>query len=698
MTKPKLKLQIAENERGAVLALVAILMTVIIAFASLAIDGVRLFTSDSEHRHNAEFIALAAIDGYYSATVDETSSEATKHNVRLQNSLERAEQVGGYASYMTLDANQVVSVGSLSLPTGYITSGTHTGDSGVIVPGRWWSIEPSNGCGTYPDTNNACPCPLGIWQGSCFEAVDSTDRSINAFNVRLKTPDSSPLRFLLTTAGEIDQKTAQLNASTFATLTPRRGMFLIDLSRSVVSETHIPKNDTVTEADPDLQRTFVAYELNKTSSACPANGTSGLCPTSGSCTFVNYSEDASYNNLYASPPSIANSLDDIRGAIEGPPTRHFKDDYLCYRISYKDASRTNGTVSNITRHFLVDTNWSNTNVGPDYYVGPQPLTNIFTGIHTALSLFKERAVRTDLAGAIGFDRSSAIDVRTMDLTNPDSSEFESMVKKFDVSNPSDMAAQELRATSMLFPRPNADPVLGNGATNSDLLGALQTATEKLTALSDAAATEDFIVLFTDGLTNCIRNPSQADGKYCNDNSTYYLSSINELLAYARDTIKPLKIPVHLVMFGKHGGPHTLLYYDGRTGKCIPEEEKVTNRYFAPDSRLYASGGTYDGTDTYYSANRIRMVSRYTDGLFLPVRPPCQKNGHDADITEDLEAICQTKYAARTRPSPFPQAVGASDYTDTRSRLLCDPKGRSESQQIEDFMAEILGENPYSLVQ
>ncbi|MDD2943819.1 MAG: hypothetical protein PHC51_12745, partial [bacterium] len=265
MKKTDIESLITTNDRGAVLALVAILMTVIIAFASLAIDGVRLFASDSEHRHNAEFIALAAIDGYYSATVDETSSPATKHNIRLQNALENAEKVGGYARYMSLAANQVVKVGTLSLPTGYTSTGDHNGEAGIIAPGRWWSDEPSSGCNDYPEKDNACPCPLGIWQGSCFEDIEPTDYSINAFNVKLKTPDSSPLRFLLTSAGEIEQKTAQLTANTFATLTPRRGMFLIDLSRSVVSETHLPTNDTSTEGDPDLQRTFVAYELNKTS-------------------------------------------------------------------------------------------------------------------------------------------------------------------------------------------------------------------------------------------------------------------------------------------------------------------------------------------------------------------------------------------------------------------------------------------------
>ncbi|MDD2941527.1 MAG: hypothetical protein PHC51_01035 [bacterium] len=684
------------NEKGSIIALVAIVMTVLVLFAALSIDTARLFTSDSEHRHNAEFIALSAIEGYYTADFDPSDSAETRHQKRLQSAIEKAETVGGYATYMTLDSGEIVKSGSLSYPNGYTVDGVHNGNSGVIIPGRWWSEEPTETCAVYTEGSSTCPCLDGAWRGACFEEVDPEDSAISAFQVDLKTPDESPLTLLFAKAGGTDAESIGLNARAIGSLTPRRGMFLVDLSKSVVAETHLAKALNI--ADPGTQRGFVGYELDTSSSSCPFDGANNVCPNDLSCTFLHTEEDDTYNNFFASPPAYARSLDDIRGIITGPPTRHFKDDYRCYSVDYLDKSTA--TEQNIHREFLVDVNWQNTSNTSDYYVGPQPLTNILGGIHTAFSLFEQRSVRSDLAGVLGYDRSSNIDIRTLEPSIPGSDEFTDMKEMFDVSNPGDLTAKALRAQAMFFPRPDNDPVVGGGANNTDIRGAIEVALSKLANESSSATAENFIVLFTDGITNCVRSNTfgarGVDGKYCQNNEPVYNASVTEVLNYADQQLVPRKIPIHLFMFGNDVSPHTFLTTSvDKPTVCMGElEARVRGVAY------YKTGGTLASASSatpFYTANQISDLAKKTNGFFLPIRPPCKVSGVNTDVTATLDAACATKGVGYVKGVYTPTAVVVPNFTDGSGRLICDPKGRTQDQQITEYMEQILGDNPFSLV-
>lgn len=684
------------NEKGSIIALVAIVMTVLIMFVAISLDTARLFTSDSEHRHNAEFISLAAIEGYYTAEFDPFESAANRHQKRLQNAIEKAETVGGYATYMTLNSGDIVKSGSLSYPNGYSVTGVHDGKSGVIIPGRWWSQEPTETCAVYTDGSPTCPCLDGAWHGACFEEVDPSDSEISAFQVDLKTPDESPLSLLFAKAGGAGAESIGLNARAVGSLTPRRGMFLVDLSKSVVAETHLAKALNV--ADPGNQRGFVGYELDTSSSSCPFDGANNVCPNDFSCALLHTEEDDTYNNFFASPPAFARSLDDVRGAITGPPTRHFKEDYRCYSVDYLDKSTA--TEQNIHREFLVDVNWQNTSNTSDYYIGPQPLTSILGGIHTAFTLFEQRSVRSDLAGVLGYDRSSNIDIRTLEPSIPGSTDFTDMKSMFDISNPGDLTAKALRAQAMFFPRPDNDPVIGVGANNTDIRGAIEVALNKLANENSSATAENFIVLFTDGITNCIRSNAYGalgiDGKYCQNNETVYNASLTEVLNYADQQLVPRKIPIHLFMFGNDVAPHTFLTTSvDNPNVCMGELEA---RVRAVD--YFKTGGTLASASSstpFYSANQISNLAKKTNGFFLPIRPPCKVAGVNRDVTATLDAACRSQGVGDSKGVYTPTAVVVTPFTDASGRLICDPKGRTQDQQITEYMEQILGDNPFSLV-
>lgn len=703
------------REVGAVLLLVEIFALVFMIFAGLAIDSSLMTTSKAQQRHTAEYIALESLHTYLTTTTNPSDpSQPATWSDKLDAAQVRAEKIAGINIFVSTpfeeNPGQASDLGTNIASTNPTSSHPQvTGDNGRIIPGKWHFIEPQNlDCTVLP---LVCPCVGGQWSGPCFQEALGQDLQdptfVNAFSVELHLHTNSPIRTLF--ARVQGPETYTIASTATATFVPRHGIFLIALSRSAHRTTHLPYETLTGGSIANASES--AFKLAQQPCPDPIPPSPNGCGPLNACHFEPGTSptynDSFYDTLWNKLP-----MQPTRPATEIPgddPRRHYKDDYECFPVQYHEGLAPTSPLK--TESYLVDT-FSNYDpslpAGP--YDGPEPLNSMLDGVHYALSLFSDptRGVPGDRIGAIGFDKAADIPERIFGLSQPGDADFTALIGTTDIAGQKPAGGTGLALRDVRYRDHVFLPRVEGGMNFPDALFAAQ---DMLLATPDAAAIENFVVMMSNGLTNCSKSrgcgSAEEDYQQSFDDSQDILIGTNN---YA-DNYKKNNIRFHFILFGNEPlnnkspgpgvdlpsvpptaglGPHTLLYSSSPDGCMKDDEARLKSNPFVQEDPSQDFNAMLLGQGLYFHPNNFYDSVKDTNGIWGPIRPCCTKNGACANVEPDLDSECDnvTKGAL----------VKGTAFTDADGRLFCDSGGRNNRDQVHYYIDQIMKRNPYVLVE
>ncbi len=677
-------------QNGAIVPIIALFIVVILIFGALAIDSTVVATSKSQQQHTTEYVALAALNAFGSASGNSLN--------KLYASRDRAAEIAGInimlGDSLSGYSHQAVQLGPV-ISTGQTASSTD-GANGKITPGVWHFFPPID-CTNKP---TPCPCNNGRWAGPCFQELDfndpnQTNTTPNAFRADLRLHPDSPLRTLF--AKVIGQDYIPLQSTATAAIVPHHGVLLVDLSRSSTMETHHPYErygrDNSTEYAFKLTNTVGCNSYTDHTNPCTPRPPPYLCRDINTNTYVPYASAINWppticDFVGGSPPGLYTALYNYycslpplpprRGTLT-QPTRHFKDDYGCYIVSYHDE---NGSPR--SDHYLIDkyrcqeTDSSSSAFCPNYHDGPEPLNTMLHGVNYALQLIAARQVPGDLIGAIGFDQSAKIPERRFNLVPPTDPSFTTLQRITDIDNQTDSTLEERIQNHFFFPRVDA---------SSNYPEALKEALEMLKNAPASESAENFVAILSDGLTFC-----KSSGE-CEVSEAGFQESFNESHDLILNEYVPNKIRLHFLMKGSISSPHTLLLPSANgDGSCMSEEEaRLSNPpvefvdYSTISSPL--ADALIDSSLNFFAPNKFYELVQATNGIWGPIRPCCGSSC--PDVSSQIASAC----AKATQQGPISLLPLVRN-----GRLSCDSKGKDARTQIEDYVNQVISRNPYVLVE
>lgn len=385
----------------------------------------------------------------------------------------------------------------------------------------------------------------------------------------------------------------------------------------------------------------------------------------------------------------------------------------------------------------------------EHYRGPQPLTTILTTVRNALVEFRDgnQRIPGDSAALFGFDTKTSwnrfipfhpknLDYlqQFLDLTVP--------VGSFD---PTSNLDDDL-PNHAFDPNGDTEASLGSGldrlarlgflpvrAASTDLREALLIAGNELKRerLRTSATAAEHIILFTDGLTVC--NYTGAH-KTCRFNLETYQAAVEDFEDFlsnnqAGSSSELPSAQIHTIVFGDGVGPHTLMMphsntsipTDGRTqppggGNAVCMTDNEFRMSQSPggetDPQPFVAGvqgdmqGAWDAMlDGQRNAFPQALIPLYnaassSAGIFGPIRPRasgCQEIYDDSNSgseSYDDWFLDPTEYFPLCRDNAY---LSDGDFDDV-GRLFVDPYCRSPAEQVKQYLKEIMGESPFSIVQ
>lgn len=630
--------KLSNCEHGAILIFFAILAGVLIAMVALAIDLFIYSSQVAKYDRTAEQAALAALEAYLEDLENPSRTPAQAANTALARAREIiSENLDNYFG-SDLIAPSVIGTGA-----GLDNLGVNTAlSAGRIVTGLWHFSE-------TPESAN-CEVVSTPFR-PCFEPIPSTNRA-SAFRIELSVPLDGRLGIQFSSL--VPKIHKQFTSTAVASLLPRRAVFLVDLSPSIVRDTHT--------ADSNGEYAFFVDPSKNTT--CSAGWSSDLDAL----------HQPVFDSMHSGPRVSASS------------TIHYQNEYSCYPIS------------SMNEAFVVD------NITP-----PQPLTSVLDAIHGALSAFQQRAVSADRVGIAGFD-DEILSMRKMNMETPTASNtnFQTFLEATDVNIPF-----VDRKESFLFPRLRGAHSAGGIKlpAKTDIVLALTEARNMITSMADYEIADNLIFLITDGLGNCVNSPPSGGGGercfYTGSNNAvsqaYVEQSIQEVSQIASE-LGGLGIRMHNFLIGDKVSPHKLVR-KGDTGCMTDEAARFASG--GPLLMVDGTGSTFNSSNTspYFFPNMLYQSSRITRGLWIPIVDCCKSLGSSscsATAEDDIEAMCSS--AAVPFGDLIPCVGGSpaipcvSNWVDNSARLRCDPQGRSKQEQVVDAMNDIMSQNPFILVQ
>lgn len=736
------------SEHGAVLPLIIVFITAILIFAGLALDTTVLSVTKTEHRQLAENAALAALSTYLNsnptstldarlAQVKNTTSEIIRGNVKFAK------------PFMATPSN----IDNIDTRRGAVLDGA----DGTLIPGNWFSSIPNVDCTTLP-AGNTCPCgPANPWRGACFQAVDLNSASpppqINAMKADLRLAGASAIKTLFTRifSGVSD---SSISSSAIATTYPRHGVFAVDLSRSSHEETHQPYESTAGLGGMNLSAEY-AFSIFGTAANVP--GCAVLwdilaTPIGSPCDIRGGVVPQLNRNLWYG----ANFIGPNRPVGPAPPPlrQHFKVDYQPYDLTYTDPGIR---IPPLTRTYLVDM-WINPAATTSSYEGPEPLNSMIAGVNQGFARVAANTVPGDQIGFIGFDYSARVTQRNAPLSAPQSVTYTQWQNLTDPRIlPASSATRapdcvETPGQTVRWCRVNNHHLITRTESGLHLPEALRQARQLLMDAGNPFGAEEFVVVMSDGITNCRRigtNPGDPQ-RVCGNDEASVTASLTQVEDILTNTYAPNSIKAHFIHIGDAAAPHTLLAPspfrknpNGTAAGCMTEDEsqKYSSDAATPmdnfsrtggdfGQALLNSGATFDNvtktytrasTSYYYEPNRLRSSVALTGGKWFPIRPACRPG---ENITNFLEGRCSTAtftpsgtrtpnvIANLANPGP-----GVPNLTDAQGRLMCEPDDSdtyapntapsatdpitprsSKRTQIMRAIDEILSRSPYIIVQ
>lgn len=734
------KLTKKNQRRGAVLIIIAISLIVLIGSIGFATDMYVMTATRTQYQGIADRLSLAVLEAYlYEDAAAGTTNEA------LEAATAKAQALLGKNVNVLLARGSFSGDGSQE-DIQMISDGSGSGGlSGYIQPGRWFTSEPT--CSASAPI--FCPLTAGEIDGGV---------SPNAFRVHVKVNSNSPIK--TTFLKLLGLKSFKTGAKATAALTPRRAVFLLDLSGSIHETTHRTVHNSSLLPG---QQSYYAYPLRTGVASC-ADTTYPVPVTDILSLSEDYPADFGGIAPTANPRDIFTALGDI-----GPPfglrpdvSFHYKDDFVCFDIDTDDDGSADTP-------YAIDT-----------VTLPQPLTDILQGINVALTQFQSRAVAGDRIMIAGFD-DEIISIRaTQDgssntilvppsiggATHPEFQRF--------LDATSDIPANS-HLSAFLFPRQwgrygpgspwltSVDPQISNPANpmtaqltaqwglpdtplpplpaQTNLYDALYKARVAIKAETNWETSDNFVVIFSDGLSNCPTNGylrAWGLNHYCasNQENFYYtgIASVTDLMSYFSDPDRYPQfsgdnIPIHFVLTGKTPIPHTLMRpgldsNNGRSGNAVgcltdAQSRNLQFPHYTPIGKMVDRVYGKNFPEVYPEPSRMHGSVARTSGLWLPLRSPCSSanasinNGWGSfnSLEEMIENRCQATaalddyvdfspnlYLQSDEYQTFASDTNGDGTTKFATRIFCDIKGRTTAQQITEMFEKIMNTNPYILVE
>lgn len=741
-----------QNEKGAAIPLIIVFVTAILIFAGLALDTTVLSVTKTEHRQLAENVALAGLSTYLNSTgaldarltqVRDRTSEIIRGNIK-------------FAKPFMVSPSDTDNIDTRR-------GGTTDGVDGTLIPGNWFSTSPTPAvCATLP-AGTTCPCdPTNPWRGACFQPVDlntSPLPAINAMRAELRLTGASAIRTLFTRIFS-NATESSIASSAIATTYPRHGVFAVDLSRSSHEETHQPYEATA-GSDPGM-RLSAEYAFGINGSVANVIACSTTTPTpwllpavGGICDIRGGVVPQLYRNIwYGAGASFSDFIINVRPVTPPLPRKHYKSDYVPYSLTYTDPGIQTAAL---TKTYLVDM-WINPAVTPTSYEGPEPLNSMLAGVNRGLARVAANTVPGDQIGILGFDYSARVTQRIAPLSAPQSAIYTQWQNVTDPRVLPNGGAPNCTGTSpaqnVRWCRVNNHHLITRTESGLHLPEALRQARQLLTDAGNAIGAEEFVVIMSDGITNCTRAGTTAgsEQRVCGNSDTIVSQSLTQVENILRDTYTPNSIKAHFIHIGDAAGPHTMLAPspfrknpNGKAAGCMTEDEsqKYSSNSSTPMDNFNEAGSNFANgllnanatfnptTATYtrnpasyfFQPNRIRPFIAKTGGKWFPIRPACNPG---VNITSALDTLCSAQTFTTPGPSiRLPNAIanvppagaGLPPITDAQGRLMCEPDDSdtyapnpapqptdpitprsSKRTQIMRAIDEILSRSPYVIVQ
>lgn len=799
---------------GAVLVLVTLLIFVIIIFIALVVDVLVASSASRQLGELTEEIAIGAMEGFNSAERDSKPAwwkgggwsswnphwtMEEKARARLKTAVYRANAIASKSTVINAETTPIYDEGEEQYITPpvvrclQVAIGGQTVElddncvgqesAGRITPGNYYEqMITIDGVVVSPPASSPCATTMaGASNKPCFQEVasiangfkDANGNDVNVTAFRVETQLLSPVRTFFAKVFGFDS--IPIKAAAMVTYRPRHAAILIDLSNSIVGETHLSDNPLYDETTNVLSPNQYLEESAVSALNAPDHDT----VVTGMRSYFAFKEKNidDQNIPWEIPtrkktdgtpwtvdsPSISSSpknCDDVTkfaDILKGdhPRTydwdevdsciwdaldestalreitvpqlnrlklsrqRHFKENYKVSSGAL-DLSLTPSDVSGI----------AGTSVISRLYVDQEdeasPLFPVLNGVHTAVAKIKERKIPGDLIALYGFDERvphDSSETRAQALTN----DFDVLLRMTDVTteDPNDFIHK------FLFPDPEQ---------RTDLRKALEYARKQLLKADGSKEASNMIILATDGLANCYRpatgTPCPAEqlpignvsGLCCSatkesawDAASAELYDNNFLSDFLNEAV-----PIHVIMFGDKGGPHTLNVLSKVGGAertdcldidrdiagrcCATDEEKRTLNEYYVDHRCepgheddncapYSKAFIKRSTKVFFGASGLMYnLARRTRGYFFPVRPvgpmttvtvsgltysvACQGPSMVVGGVCNAYRTCDQDGSTIAYPAP--------------GRQLFDPQGRDATRQIEDAMDKILGSPPIAL--
>lgn len=697
-------------EKGAFLVILALTLLALLAVIALAIDTSIITTSRAHFRIAAELANLGALKSFGEGlSAGETVDEAM---LRAQNaaqaSLSQNFQQGNPGFSFQVNKGNVQNVLSLECTN-------PVGNNGCLRRILWYFPQevgpacPADAIARPIDDPQWRPCPCNqsceCGEGCPLDPV-VTGQPGNGLRLAYQTAPGSPLRGFFKSivsrsqGGAVQNSDVGLSVVSRAVLVPRNAVFAIDFSESVAwmpSHTYsLPQyvssafpTGTSSCAGPVInkRRRFV-YEVEP-GAPCNPNGTTLLPPGVQNPYQLGYYPGGQEAD-YAYCVYQANAFTSAQGANGKANEYQCADFTPSNPIEYSD-----GTTE--IRSFLLNT-----------VVKPEPLTSILESVRRAMIEFQTRGVPGDRVGIVGFDQErienrilaeNAGDINTIrpsQLTNVQFLNF------LDALDPAKLVNDPARVERFLFPRTRTS---SNQEVNTDIPQFLNLARRMITNTPNYKQMQNFVVMFTDGMTNCRTTGSPR----CNGGDEAFLNdSIDASLAELNQFVQD-RIALHMVLFSENSIPHEIAW--NIDGRCATGEEARARGWPTVDET---------GPFKVLGAPRVnRFFSKVaeTGGLWAPIRE-CNRDASGKCVPFDGAAFngACSKFdsnaraaALRSSLSPANQALfdagvvrggaalwGSSPFFDNRGRIRRDPLGREVSEQMRDYMNIILAKPPYVL--
>lgn len=713
-----------EEDYGGALPLVAIMIGVMLTFLAYLINGGLLSVAHDQSQHFARIATLAAIEEYYDKLecgTNGTTPVMCTPQERYEAALAKANEILTTNELLGSDATAE----TLLTPNDSNAPGT-----AKLIPGYWHTQKVN--AGTASESDPACGAV------PCFEAMSyplqatySLDNEHpNAFRITGDLFEKSPVHFggnLLT------QQNAGLRVESIASLVPRRGCFLVDISNSMIRETHTrwkydfdeynnwldnPGNGYGPASDGVIgwgnEFSFYIHQCNHFPPGVPPNyPTWTLDPRCGTYYWMNEEKRN-------------------RGINAMVPTEHYQDDYR-YKITLSDNDYptyarkalhpnpstpvppndpgTNYSISANNTPYFIDLAFINHR--DPAYPGPQPLMSVFKGLQTAIKQLKGRKVAGDMLCVLFYDQSLKWP-RVINIT----SDFDALLEYTRLDDlddsgtpihPSGIEHDHFFTQSAHLGADGNTPVgaellirhhlFPTAGSNTATVPALAEALRQLTYIREATKvpSSDFLILIGDGLSNCTTCPAgcaTCSGSCvvsCDNSYDYYKESIKELHWYVDTNLVPSKIPAHVIMMGDVA-PHTRFVYgidSSGNNRCLTDKEAM--RYGInpthggvriggswiqnpSDAQFETSFSTAGSDNAFLQANEdMAYIAMKTGGIWAPLRPQVGSPGSCAQ-------------------SRAPDSCGSGN-----SFQFNDPECRDAETQMIDAIKDILGDNPFQLV-